>query len=351
MGWGGQEIRIIQESAGMSARGCRVIIAAPDESKIFKRAKEEGLEVSATEFSKKNPLTVFGAMSLIDRIRPDIINTHSSSDSWVASIAAKLSKTKPKIIRTRHLSTPVSSSFLSRVIYDMLPDAVMTTGEEIRQRMILVNGFQASAIFSIPTGIDLGRFDPDKVKPAFKPDNFSVGMVGVLRSWKGHGFLLKAIPGIVKQIPQAHFYIVGEGPQRGNIERIIMDMSLQDRVSLLGHREDVPEIMASLDVIVHPSYAGEGIPQSLLQALAMKTPVVASDAGAIKEIIQDNVTGFLIEPENPGRIAEKVNELFLRPDLGEVFGENGRRLVVEKHSVEQMLDKIEALYQKRFNND
>ena len=124
-------------------------------------------------------------------------------------------------------------------------------------------------------------------------------MVGVLRSWKGHVFLLRAIPDIVKHIPNAHFYIVGEGPQRENIEGIVRDMSLQDRVSLLGHREDIPEIMASLDVIVHPSYAGEGIPQSLLQALAMKRPVVASDAGAIKEIILDNTTGYLIESENP----------------------------------------------------
>ena len=189
------------------------------------------------------------------------------------------------------------------------------------------------------------------MKPAFRSDRFAVGMVGVLRSWKGHVFLLRAIPDIVKHIPNAHFYIVGEGPQRENIEGILRDMLLQDRVSLLGHREDIPEIMASLDVIVHPSYAGEGIPQSLLQALAMKRPVVASDAGAIKEIIMDNTTGYLIESENPRRIAEKVTALYQRPELGEVFGENGRRLVVEKHSIEHMLDKIEALYRELFDNE
>lgn len=351
MGWGGQEIRIVREAAGMAARGNKVIIAAPVFSNIFSRAQEAGLQVQPAEFRKKSPLSVFRTAAMIDKVRPDIINTHSSADSWVSSIAAKLSKAGPKLIRTRHLSTPISRSFLSRVIYDLLPDAVMTTGEEIRQRMIGVNGFRASAICSIPTGIDLGRFDPEKIKPAFKPDNFAVGMVGVLRSWKGHVFFLKAVPDIVKEIPQAHFYIVGEGPQRENIERIIREMSLQDGVSLLGHREDIPEIMASLDVIVHPSYAGEGIPQSLLQALAMKRPVIASDAGAIKEIIQDGTTGFLIKPEDPRLIAEKVTELYLRSDLREVFGENGRRLVVEKHSIEQMLDKIEALYNKLFNND
>ncbi|HMK61287.1 MAG TPA: glycosyltransferase family 4 protein [Dissulfurispiraceae bacterium] len=350
MGWGGQEIRIVQESAGMSARGYRVIIAAPERSKIFRRAREEGLEVSATEFSKKNPLTVFGAMLLIDRIRPDIINTHSSSDSWVATIAAKLSRKKPKIIRTRHLSTPISRAFTSRLIYDLLPDAVMTTGEEIRRGMIQVNGFNSSRIYSIPTGIDLSRYDPEKVKPAFSKGHFSVGMVGVLRSWKGHVYLLQAIPAVVNRIPKAHFYIVGDGPQRGNIERIIKDMSLQDKISLLGHREDIPEIMAALDVIVHPSYAGEGIPQSLLQALAMKKPVVASDAGAIKEIIKDHITGFLIEPKNPGLISEKIVEIYNSRDLGRKFGENGRKMVLQSHSIDIMLDMIEALYRELSEN-
>ena len=351
MGWGGQEIRIVNESAGMARRGHRIIVAAPVNSNIFRRAQDAGLQVLPSEFRKKNPFSVFSAVSMIDGIKPDIINTHSSSDSWVSSMAAKLSRTRPKIIRTRHLSTPISRSFPSRVIYDLLPDAVMTTGEEIRQRMIRFNGFRDSKIYAIPTGIDICRFNPDKVEPAFRSDSFAVGMVGVLRSWKGHVFLLRAIPDIVKHIPNAHFYNVGEGPQRENIEGIVRDMLLQDRVSLLGHREDIPEIMASLDVIVHPSYAGEGIPQSLLQALAMKRPVVASDAGAIKEIIMDNTTGYLIESENPGRIAEKVTELYQRPDLGEVFGENGRRLVVEKHSIEHMLDKIEALYRELFDNE
>ena len=142
MGWGGQEIRIVNESAGMARRGHRIIVAAPVNSNIFRRAQDAGLQVLPSEFRKKNPFSVFSAVSMIDGIKPDIINTHSSSDSWVSSMAAKLSRTRPKIIRTRHLSTPISRSFPSRVIYDLLPDAVMTTGEEIRQQMIRFNGFR-----------------------------------------------------------------------------------------------------------------------------------------------------------------------------------------------------------------
>jgi glycosyltransferase involved in cell wall biosynthesis len=350
MGWGGQEIRIVQESAGMLKRGHRIVIAAPSQSTIFKRASAEGIEVLPADFRKKNPLSIFRIASLINKVRPDIVNTHSSSDSWVSGIAGTLSKARPKIIRTRHLSAPISRSYTNRVIYNLLPDAVITTGEEIRQRMIHTSGFSASKIVSIPTGVDLERFSPQKVKPAFQPKGLAVGMIGVLRSWKGHTFFIEAIPKILEQIPDAFFYIVGDGPQRRHLDELMRTLSYRDRIILLGHREDIPEIMASLDMIVHPSYANEGVPQTILQALAMEKTVIASDAGAIKEVVINGTTGVLIEPRNAGQLAEKVIEFNNKPELRTNFGKEGRRLVEEHHSIDKMLDKIEVLYNKLLYN-
>lgn len=345
-GWGGQEIRILQESIGMIRRGHRVIIAAPRESNIFKRAKAAGIKVFSCDFRKWKPSSFIRISSLIKRERVDILNTHSSSDSWVATVAARLSRNRPKIIRTRHLSTPIGRSLLTRMIYDTLPDAVITTGEEIRYRMISDNGFKASKIFSIPTGVDLERFDPSKVKPILEPKGFSIGTIGVLRSWKGHRYLVEAVPEILKSIPDALFYIVGDGPQYKNIERLIDELSLKDKVFMLGHREDIPEILSSLDVIVHPSYANEGVPQSVLQALAVERPVIATDAGAIKEAIIDGETGFLIPPRRVDEIVTKVIRLYKDPDLRKVLGRKGRSLVERFYSYEGMLDRIESLYER-----
>ncbi|MEW6162047.1 MAG: glycosyltransferase [Nitrospirota bacterium] len=350
LGWGGQEIRILHESLGMIKRGYKVLVASPGESTISKKAKEAGINVSPVYFQKRNPTSILKMVSLLNREKFNIINTHSSSDSWVATIAAKISPNKPKIIRTRHLSTPISNSFLSRLIYDILPDALVTTGESIRERMINYNRFDASKIYLIPTGIDLKQFDPARVRRAFYTDCFSVGMVGVLRSWKGHRYFLEAIPIILKQIPDAYFYIVGDGPQRENITNLIKKLNLQEKVVLLGHREDIPEIMASLDVIVHPSYANEGVPQSILQAMAMEKPVVASDAGSIKEVVINKETGFLTKPKNPEQLAEKVIELYKHPEYKKEFGKKGRKLVGENYSLEDMLDKIESLYKKLLNH-
>jgi len=350
MGWGGQEIRIFRESLGMINRGHKIFIAAPEQSIIFERAQAEGMDVLPVIFQKKNPLSVINTASLISRIKPDIINTHSSSDSWVTSLAAKFCSHNSKIIRTRHLSTPISRSYLSRLIYNVLPDIVMTTGEEIRQNMINRNGFNPSKILSIPTGIDLDQFNPAMNTPSLPTENFSIGMIGVLRSWKGHNYFLEAVPEIMRKIPETVIYIAGDGPMRESIEQTIKKLSLQDSVTLLGHREDIPSIMASLDVIVHPSYANEGVPQSLLQAMAMKKPVVASDAGAIKEIVHNGKTGFLIEPRNPAQIAEKVIELYRNEELRNSFGKEGRYLVENQFSFQNMLDKIENIYIKLLSN-
>lgn len=345
-GWGGQEIRIFEESKRMIQNGHKVILAAPQHSMIYKKFKEHNIPAFQAEFQKKNPVSILKFISIINEIKPDIVNTHSSSDSWVASIAAKLSKCKPKIIRTRHLSTPISKTFTSRIVYDILPDAVMTTGESIKQRMVSHNNFHADKIFPVPTGVDIRRFDPSKVKPSLPKKGFLIGTIGVLRDWKGHNYFLESIPIISKQIPDAVFYIVGEGPWYPKLEKIVNELNIHNKVIFTGHREDIPEILASLDVVIHPSFAGEGVPQSLLQAMAMEKPIVASDAGSIKEIIINGKTGFLIAPRDANAIAEKVLELYNNAGLRDNFGKNARKFVEENHSFEKMIEKIELLYEK-----
>ncbi len=343
--WGGQEIRVVQESIGMTKKGYRVTIVAPEHSSIFKKAKEFGIPPIPFSFDKKNPSSFIRMASLINKEKSDIVNTHSSSDSWVVSIAAKLSRVKPIIIRTRHVSTPISKSFMSKVLYTAFPDAIVTTGESIRETMINHLGFPAEKIRSIPTGVDTTRFDPARAKPNMAQRGFLIGAIGVLRNWKGHHYLLDAAPLISAAIPDAFFYIVGDGPQLGNLKRKAEAMNILDRVSFLGHRDDIPEIIASLDIIAHPSYENEGVPQTILQAMAMKKPVVASDAGSIKEIVINNKTGFLIDPKNAGLIAEKVIELFRNPSLKKEFGDAGRDLIEKEYSLDRMISKMEALYE------
>lgn len=344
LAWGGQEIRIVEESLGMSKRGYHVIIAAPENSLIYKRARQKGIRCIPLNFSKKDPGCIGRMISILKKERPHILNTHSSTDSWIASMATLFLRKRPRLIRTRHLSTPISRSFTSKLIYNVLPDAIITTGEAIRKRMIEYNGFDPSRIFSIPTGVDLERFDPSRVRPSLPRKGFTIGMVSVLRSWKGHKYFIKAIPEILTRIPDAHFYIVGTGPNFQGLEDIIRKLSLTGKVTMTGHREDIPEVLASLHILVHPSYANEGVPQTILQALAMERPVVASDVGGIGEVIIDGKTGFLIKPKDVNGIVQKVVELYTHLEICKSFGMEGRNFVKHNYSFSIMLDKIERVY-------
>lgn len=351
LGWGGQEIRILNESIGMRERGHRIIIITPAQSTLCKKASDQGFEVIVLSFKRKDyPVTFFKILKLIKYKRPDFINTHSSKDSWVVSIAARLSKYKPFVIRTRHLSTPVATNIFGSIIYKLLPHKIITTGETIREQLIEKNRASPGKIVSIPTGVDFKLFDPNKsyknIRNELSLPNQTplVGMVSVLRSWKGHNYFIDAAAIVLEKFPSTRFLIVGGGPRKEDLSKIIEDRRFSDVIFMLGHRDDIPDIMASLDILVHPSYANEGVPQSIIQSMAMGIPVIASDLKALREVVTDGETGLVVPQKNSGDFAKKIMLLLGDKGLMQKLRNNGRKLVLEKFSLEIMIGSIELLY-------
>lgn len=350
-GWGGQEIRIITEAEGLIKKGHRIIIAAPPDAMIIKQAKTKNIEtvpLSMERFSVLGPIKKI--IDIINKYEIDIVNTHSSRDSWLASIAARLSSKKPVIIRTRHLSTPISNNLLSRIVYNHLPHKIITTGESIKDSMIEENHFNPDKIVSIPTGIDLDKFNNEGEGTNLRntlnvTENIPlIGMVSVLRSWKGHLYLLEAIPEVIKAFPDARFIITGDGPYKDVIEEKIRAMDIQRYIIMTGYRDDIPAILSAIDLLVFPSYANEGVPQAVLQAFAMGKTVIASDVGSVSEVVLDYETGILVSPCNSKALAENIIGLLKDKDKKEKMAAAGRRLVEAQYSLEKMLDKTELLY-------
>lgn len=353
LGWGGQEIRILRESLGMKARGHRVVVIAQDDSTLLARASEAGLETREVSFRKKDyPRSFARLLGLIRELRPEFINTHSSRDSWLATLAAKASRHRSFVIRTRHISTPVSTSYTSALIYRRLPDKLVTTAEAIRANLITINGVDPAKVVSIPTGIDTAAYSPGggysdiRDELGLDPGTPLAGMVSVLRSWKGHDYFLDAAGIVAGKIPEARFIIAGDGPRKESIAEIIRGSGLEGRVLMIGHRDDVPDILSSLDVFVQPSYANEGIPQSIIQALAMEKAVVASSLEPFREIITDGETGLLVPPKDPAALAGAIVRLLRDRPTAERLGAKGRKEVVERFSIEGMLDRTEELYRE-----
>ncbi len=353
-GWGGQEIRILEEAAGHQRRGHHVLLAASPRSAILSRARRAGIETQALEMSKTRiPHALRSLRRVIRDCRVQVVHTHSSRDSWIGGLAARSLPQRPILVRTRHLSTPISRSWLSRLVYYYLPDLVITTGEAIRKEMIETNGFDPRRIVSIPTGVDLEQFsfNPSarqtvRCELGLSEEVPLVGIVAVLRSWKGHLDFLEAASRVLKEEPRCRFIIVGEGPQRDRIRAEIRRLDLGIQVSMLGHREDVPAILSAMDLFVLPSFGHEGVPQAVLQALAVGLPVVASRTGSIPEVIHDGQTGALVPPRQPDLLASAILRLVRNREEGRALAQNGRALVRRHHTLEAMLERIEQCYHR-----
>lgn len=354
-GWGGQEIRIITESVGMMERGHRVLIACRPGSMIARRAREQGIETFIMSLGGAFDIAGIRRMrAFLRRHKVDIVNTHSSRDSWCGGFAAKFSG-GVKVVRTRHLSIPVKRSFESRLLYGSLPDAVVTTGESLREHIIERVDLDPDRAVSIPTGIDLVRFDPDTVSGDGFRREFGatdttpvIGTVGMLRHMKGHVYLVEAAAEVLDEYPQAIFVIVGDvpsaSPMKERIATHAAELGITDRFFMAGYRDDIPEVMAGLDVFVLPSISYEGVPQAINQAMAMRRPVVATDVGAVNEQVINGQTGILVEKADSHQLAQGILTLLKSPDGAARMGDNGRRLVEERFSLDAMLDTTEALY-------
>jgi glycosyltransferase involved in cell wall biosynthesis len=350
LGWGGQERRILVEALALRERGHRLFFAVDHRGELYRRVRLRDFPVMPLVFGgRRNLLAWFKLRQLLRTGEIDILNTHSSLDSWVGSLAWRSLRNRPLLVRTRHLSTRVKINRRTRWLYQN-PAAIITTGEVTKELLMERLGVPARRIFSIPTGVELTEFVPQGknrellAQIKIPPDAFIFGSVAVLRSWKGHLYLLEAFQKLIADGVRAFLLLVGEGPYRVVIQEKIAQLGLQHWVRLAGFRDQVAPWFALMDVVVLASYANEGVPQSLLQAQAMARPVVGTTVGGIPEVIIDAETGLLVPPRDPQALVAAMARLWADADLRRALGRRGRELVVERFSLEQMAAEVEAVY-------
>ncbi len=352
LGWGGQEHRILVEARVLRDRGYRLLLAADPRGELCRRARAEGFPVIPLTFGgRANPAAFFALRRLLGQGGVDILNTHSSLDSWVGTLAWATLRRRPVLLRTRHLSTPVHANWPTRWLYHR-PARVLTTSREIAALLHERLGVPEKRLLPVPTGINLPDFSPRLPDPALRASlgwpagTFVAGTVSVLRSWKGHLYLLEALHLLRGQGHDIALVIVGEGPYRPVIEGKIRDLGLEAWVRLVGHQEDVPAWLALLDAFVLASYAHEGVPQALLQALAMARPVVATRVGGIPEVIREGDTGWLVPPKDPPALARSLARVMEAREEALACARRGRQWVAAHHSLEHMADQLEDIYRE-----
>jgi glycosyltransferase involved in cell wall biosynthesis len=349
-GWGGQEIRILEESKGLIARGHEVAVACPAHARMTTEAARFGVPVIPLPIEFK---TVAGFLALrryLASQQPDVVNTHSSADSWLTGLACATLRNPPAIVRTRHISAAVSGNFFNRWLYRQA-QSVVTTGESLRRHLLETLKVDPARVVSVPTGIDTERFSPVKCaadKAAAKlalgldPAQQHLGIVATLRSWKGHLFLLDAFAQLKR--PGLQLLIVGEGPQLGAIQEKIATLGIASSVVLAGQRSDPERWMQATDVFCLPSYANEGVPQAILQAMLCGLPIVTTPVGAILEAVSDNHTALVVPPKDATALAGAIARLLDDSVLAARLGEAARRVASADFSREAMLNKMDSIF-------
>lgn len=350
-GWGGQEQRIILECRKVMELGHNVVIACQPGSGILTKALENGIPVEEVIIRGQFDLrAVRHLCRLIATHRITVVNTHSGKDTWVGSIAAKIARV-PLLIRTRHLSLPISTSPLNFV--HRLADGIVTTGVSIRDEMIRTNGVAPDKIVSIATGVSLGRFDPQtadgaRVRRELGIDGSCqvVTMVAVMRGMKRHDLLVQAAGFLKQQFPDVKYLLVGEGPGNDSIRNLVSDAGLQDYFIFTGYRSDIPDILSASDVVVLTSDRNEGVPQSLSQAMAMERAVIAAPVGSIPELIHDGETGLLANTGDALSFARAIETLLKDAALRSRLGKAARKHVLADYTDDIMAERTIAFYRR-----
>ncbi|RAX57068.1 hypothetical protein CCZ01_07440 [Helicobacter monodelphidis] len=351
MGWGGQEIRVIGEMEKMRELGCELGLATRENAVILQEAQKRGFATYVLPFARKTDLnTIFSLRKIIKEHQYNIINTHSEIDTWCGGFAALLNSVK--FIRTRHLSNPIDPSLFNFI--NQLADFVFTTGEQVRESMIKNNRIASHRVLSIPTGINLQRFDPEKYdkkecreKLNLPQDAVIVGNLGVLRKFKRQDLFIR----IAAQVKNAYFVIAGKETEemKEYLLGIAAEEGVQDRIIFLGHLEKPEYFLKAIDIFLMTSDRNEGVPQSLMQALAMELPCIASNIGSIRDLHYCDSEGenFILLHSNP---TEEEYTMTLKRLLEHMDLVTPNRLFIStRFSEEIMGEKILNTYQMLIN--
>jgi len=346
LGWGGQEMRILAEARGLMRRGHDLKLLCPAQARIYAEAEHWGVPAVALPIDRTRLRGLRALIGWLRANRCDVVNTHSPADSWLAALALAILGRPAPAVRTRHDSAPVPRGPFSRWLYMRAAAHIVTSGEALKRELVERNGFSGSSIDSIPTGIDAGRFRPGERKASrarfgLPQDRTLLGIVAPLRIWKGHAFLVEAM----KRLPEeVELVIVGDGPQRAALEAQIEKLGLQGRVRMQGEQADVLPWLRALDIFALPSYANEGVPQALVQAMLVELPCVTTPVGGIPELAEQERTALLVTPRDPGALAAAIERLSGSEGLRRELGEAARKHCVEGYSYERMLDRMETVY-------
>jgi glycosyltransferase involved in cell wall biosynthesis len=343
--WRGGEQQVLYLSQFLHAHGHHSVVMCPPHSALSQRVKEAGLPVRTLRM--RYELDVVAAWQLGRYLRQQqvhILHMHAAHAHTIGMLAGLWAPQVRKVV-SRRVDFPPLRNRLSRWKY-LRPDVHYLTVSNAVRRVLIASGVPSPRVQTIYSGIDLCRFDNVPQAPALFPAGTRVvGTVGHLAGHKGHQYLLEAAVPLLRAEPNMGLVIAGDGELRPALEALARALGIRDRVCFTGFRRDILALMQQFEVFMHTSYL-EGLGTAVLDAMALRKPVVATRAGGIPEVVQDGVTGLLVPPCDPEALAKAVLHVLHHPAQGRALGEAGRKRVEQGFTAERMAAMTLHVYQR-----
>ena len=338
-----------------------------DES-IFDKVKNNNFDIIQIKGLKwklnflYDPIVLIKLIKLMRKNHYDIVHTHTTKAGILGRIAARIAGV-PVIVHGLHGST--FEAFNSRLLNWLLflfekltgrfTDAYISVSGVLSEKYVEKRIGKKENYHTVYSGMELetfyrvrGKIDCRKKRREFGIgiEDFVIGNVARLETRKGHKFLIDAFKNVVGEQKDNHvkLLIIGEGNKREYLESYVHELNLGDKVIFTGYREDVEELMAMMDIFVLTSLR-EGLPRVLVQAAAVGIPSIAFNVDGVSEIIRDDYNGFLVRVGDVEQLAKRMIQYIDHKELLVLHGKNGRELIKGKWSIEDMVEKIDKIYQ------
>lgn len=344
---GGMEKLVADIVRGQRAAGHEVaIVCLWGRGETADELRDDGFAVSLIGTTRVRPAGLYAVRRTIRGLRADVAHLHGMPAGTFGRLALLGTGTKTLF----HVHTQISIAHLMRPalarrerMLARLPGVILAISESVRRDLVDEIGLGETRIRVLSGGVpNVAPVDREQARRRFalSPDEFAVVSAAALNVHKCPEVLIRSFEGLTG----ARLLLAGEGPQEDELKALANELGLRESVRFLGHVTNVPELTTAADAIALASWPREGLSLSAIEGLRAGRPVVVTNVGGLPEVVEHDVSGYVVAPNEPQRFTEAFAKLHNDAALREAMGRRARQRFLEKFELQHYLEKLEALY-------
>ncbi|MCM8797457.1 MAG: glycosyltransferase family 4 protein [Candidatus Omnitrophica bacterium] len=349
---GGITSYLLGLSVGLKNSGHTVYIASGG-GEMLSRFLEAGIIHITLPLRTKKEIglkVLYSALKLKEEVRKrgiEVIHSHSRTTQVTGYLVSRLTG-------AHYLST-CHGFFKPRILRRIFPcwgERVIAISQQVREHLVSDFQINEEIIAVIPNGIDIERLQELSAEEKNREEartrfgltgNPVIGIIARLSDVKGHSYLISAMKKVLEKYPQAQLFIVGDGKEKARLVRLAAELKIEDNVVFLSNVVDTREALSAIDLFVMPSLK-EGLGLAVLEAMAAAKAVIVSNTGGLKSLINDGVTGLLVEPQDTEGLASAISGLVADESRRRLLGKAAQEFVSKNFSQEKMVRETERMY-------